>query len=299
MTTVKVGNHNLEMGSEYLVELRESTDLMGDPEAMHNRLDEEGYLFLRGFHDPDLVREARRDVLEHMAEAEMLDPEEPVEEGFIHPEFFDETFDMSSASWTHYPNLEELVQGDEIMAFFEEFLGSKPIALDKKLGRAKATGDFTGFHIDRIFMSRGTENLYTVWSPIGDCPLEQGPLLLCPGSHKHERLRETYGQMDVDRDLFEAAFSEDPYDVVETIGGPLATADFEAGDVLIFGQYLMHGSLSNQTNRFRISVDTRYQSIEEPVDGRWVGAEPIGYYNWSGSSDDNTPMSRLRKEWGL
>lgn len=103
--------------------------------------------------------------------------------------------------------------------------------------------------------------------------------------------------MDVDRDVFESMFSEDPFDVIETVGGPLATAEFEAGDALVFGQHLMHGSLSNRTDRFRISVDTRYQSIKEPVDGWWVSADPVGHYDWP--DDDETPMAELRAQWGL
>ncbi|ESP87081.1 phytanoyl-CoA dioxygenase family protein [Candidatus Halobonum tyrrellensis] len=296
MNSVSVGEHELEAGDD-LVELRDSTDLLGDPGALRTRLAADGYLYLRGFHDPDLVRAARRDVLEHLAEEGVLDPEEPVEAGVVHPDYFGGEFDMSAASWTHYPNLEELAEGERVMEFFAEFLDAKPLALDRKLGRAKATGEFTGFHVDRIFVGRGTEQLYTVWRPIGDCPLEQGPLVVCPGSHRHDRLRETYGRMDVDRDVFEAPFSEDPHDVMATVGGPLATTDFAAGDALVFGPYLLHGSLSNRTDRFRISVDTRYQSVEEPVDGRWVGADPIGHYDWP--SDDETPMADLRAEWGL
>jgi len=297
MRSVSVGDHELELGSDALVELRESTDIRDDPAALRERLAEDGYLFIRGLHDPDRVRDARADVLEHMAEEGLLDPDAPVAEGVIHPEYFGDAFDMSAASWTHYPNLTELVEGDEIMSFFDRFLDAPPLALDRKLGRAKATGRFTGFHVDRIFMGRGTDQLYTVWRPIGDCPVEMGPLLVCPGSHRHDRLRETYGQLDVDRDAVEAMFSEDPHDVIETIGGPLATADFEAGDALIFGQYLLHGSLTNQTDRFRISVDTRYQSVEDPVDGRWVGTDPIGHYEWP--HDDPTPMAEQRAEWGL
>lgn len=297
MRTVSVGDHELEMGSDDLVELRESNDVLDDPEALHERLREDGYLFVRGFHDPERVRAARADVLDHLAAEGLLDPDEPVEDGVVHPEYFGDEFDMSAASWTHYPNLAELVEGEEIMAFFERFLGEKPLALDRKLGRAKATGRFTGFHVDRIFMGRGTDRLYTVWRPIGDCPIEMGPLLVCPGSHRDDRLRETYARLDVDRDAFETMFSEDPHDVIETLGGPLATADFEAGDALIFGQYLLHGSLTNRTDRFRISVDTRYQSVEDPVDGRWVGSEPIGHYEWP--HDDPTPMAQLREEWGF
>jgi len=124
-----------------------------------------------------------------------------------------------------------------------------------------------------------------------------GPLLLCPGSHRHERIRETYGQIDVDKDLVEGIFSRDPYDVIETVGGPLVMGNLEAGDVLIFGPHLLHGSLANQTNRFRISIDTCYQSIEKPVDGRWVGTEPATNYNIT--NDNRTPIEEKRKEWGL
>ena len=297
MTTVAVGDHELEFGGEHLVPLRESTDIMDDPDALRDRLETDGYLFLKAFHDPAAVRRARTDILEHMDDAGLLDPDSPREAGTIHPEYFDDGFDMTAASWTHYPHLHDLVHGDTSMDFFASFLNDRPLAYDFKWGRAKATGGFTGFHVDRIFMGRGTDELYTVWRPIGDCPLEMGPLVICPGSHTHEELRETYAQLDVDRDVVEGMFSEDPFDVIDTVGGPLATAPFEAGDVLIFGPYLLHGSLNNETDRFRISIDTRYQSVSEPVDGRWVGQEPIGHYNWP--SPDETPMEALRAEWGL
>lgn len=77
--------------------------------------------------------------------------------------------------------------------------------------------------------------------------------------------------------------------------GPLATADFEAGDALVFPSRLLHGSLSNQTDRFRISIDNRYQSIEEPADGRWVGGDSVDYYNF-GYWDEIKPMDELCEE---
>ena len=298
MTRVTVADHELEFPSDDLVPLRDSTDLIEDETTLRERFQRDGYLFIREFHDPDLVNAARNEVLEHMSTENLLHPDKSIAEGIIHPDWFGEKFDMSAASWTHYPNLDVLISGDSIMSFFERFLGEKPLAFDRKLGRAKATSDFTGFHVDNIFMGRGTDELYTVWRPIGDCPVEMGPLLVCPESHKHQRLRETYAQMDVDREAFESFFSKDPYDVIETIGGPLATANFEAGDALIFGPYLLHGSLNNQTDRFRISVDTRYQSVEQPVDGRWVGADPIGHYQF-GQWEDPMPMEKLRKKWCL
>lgn len=300
MTTVQIGDHELQFGGDHLIELRDSSDCLDDTAELQARMEEDGYLFIRDFHDPDLVVDARDDVLSHLSEEGLLHPDEPIEAAKVHPDWSNDEFDMSGSSWTHYPNLETMIEGEEVMKFFKEFFGAKPYVLDLKRGRAKATGYFTGFHVDRIFMGRGTENLYTVWRPVGDCPVEMGPLVVCPGSHNHERLRETYGQLDVDLDRADPFFSRDAYDVMETLDCPLATANFSAGDAIIFDTYLLHGSLTNRTDRFRISVDTRYQSIEEPADPRWVGADPTGQYNldhWG--PEDLTLMSDLRAEWGL
>jgi ectoine hydroxylase-related dioxygenase (phytanoyl-CoA dioxygenase family) len=49
------------------------------------------------------------------------------------------------------------------------------------------------------------------------------------------------------------------------------------GDAMMFNMTLVHGSLDNQTDRFRISTDTRYQLSAEPIDSRWVGESPPGH----------------------
>lgn len=290
--TLSMGDHELRMGED-LRRLR-PTDAEADPERLRSRLAADGYLLLRGVHDPDLVAEARGEVVDELDREGLLDPERPREEA---PVGADRGLFLDGPSWERFPALHELVEGESIMAFFGEFLGARPFTFDYKWGRAKETGGFTGFHADRVFMGRGTDDLYTLWTPLGDVPAEMGPLLCCPGSQDHERLRETYAAMDVDRDVFEATFSSDPHDVAETLDCPLATADFEAGDALLFGPYFLHGSLSNATDRYRISVDTRYQSIEEGTDPRWVGDEPVAHYNWP--SEDETPIEELRAEWGL
>ena len=45
----------------------------------------------------------------------------------------------------------------------------------------------------------------------------------------------------------------------------------------MFNMTLVHGSLDNQTNRFRLSTDTRYQLLADPIDERWVGERPPGH----------------------
>lgn len=124
-----------------------------------------------------------------------------------------------------------------------------------------------------------------------------GPLALCLGSQRFERVKAPYGQMDVDRDNIEGDFSHDPMEMVEKFGGIWATSEFHAGDMLVFSMFMMHVSLVNPTPSYRISADTRYQRADEPVDERWVGEPCKGHYAWG-----KTPMKSMhdaRQEWGV
>ena len=80
--------------------------------------------------------------------------------------------------------------------------------------------------------------------------------------------------MDVDRDRTYGCLSHDPVEIVNTFGGQWSTTRFEAGDVILFGMFTMHASLTNVSDRWRISCDTRFQPADEPADPRWVGEKP-------------------------
>ena len=44
----------------------------------------------------------------------------------------------------------------------------------------------------------------TAWIPLGDIKAEKGTLVICPKTHNNPKfkiLRETYGHLDVDRDV--------------------------------------------------------------------------------------------------
>jgi ectoine hydroxylase-related dioxygenase (phytanoyl-CoA dioxygenase family) len=43
---------------------------------------------------------------------------------------------------------------------------------------------FTGAHVDNVYMCRGTDQLYTMWTPMGDVTTEMGTLAMCEGSHR-------------------------------------------------------------------------------------------------------------------
>jgi ectoine hydroxylase-related dioxygenase (phytanoyl-CoA dioxygenase family) len=86
-------------------------------------------------------------------------------------------------------------------------------------------------------------------------------------------------------------------EVVEKFGGQWATTNFEAGDAIFFGMYLMHSSTENRTNRYRISCDTRYQLASEPIDDRWIGDKPKGHT--AKSQDQRINIEEAREKWGI
>ena len=63
--------------------------------------------------------------------------------------------------------------------------------------------------------------------------------------------------------------------------------------------HLMHASLTNTSNRYRLSCDTRYQLASEPMDERWVGEKPKAHYAWGKPESKMIPMEEARKNWGV
>ncbi len=286
----------MELGGKHLGWLREANDLSGDRDALQARLEADGYLLIRGLHDPETVKAARRFLLNKLDENEQLDRAYPLLEG-VPSEGKRGMFMGGNKAVTHQPDFLNLVESPEIMDFCEGFFDAPVITYDYKWLRVVEPGGFTGAHYDVVYMGRGTHQLVTCWTPIGDVPLDMGPLAIFVGSHRFDVLKETYGKMDVDRDHVTDSFSNDPIELADRYGGQWQTSSFEMGDVLIFGMFTMHGSLDNTSHRFRLSTDTRYQRADEPVDERWIGEDPIAHYAWT--QGKTVPMEEMRKRWGV
>lgn len=298
---IRFAHHELPLPGERLGLLREANLLLDDPQALRERLASDGYLFIRGLHDRDQVLHARRELLERIAASGKLDPTRPVLDAGIPPDghgaFFGKTSDDEVKS---APAFQELVRSPRLLRFFSELFATPAMTYDFQWLRLVGTGDHTGAHLDNVYMGRGSARLQTVWTPIGDCPAEQGTLAIAVGSHRAPdlaRVRETYGRMDVDRDRVQGTFANDPLELSAQFGVHWATADFRAGDALVFGMFTLHASLTNTTDRFRLSCDTRYQPADEPADERWIGATPKGHYGWN--AGPQVDMATKRKEWGV
>lgn len=191
---------------------------------------------------------------------------------------------------THHPDVRAVLDGKCVHDFFDRYFDEPSLTFDYKWLRAVGHNAGTAAHYDFVYMGRGSERLHTIWTPFGKLTPEQGTLAMLVGSHNlpaFEKLRQTYGKSDVDRDKTAGHFTTDLLKISETYGGQWQTTTFEPGDVILFGMHAMHASTTNTTNRWRISCDTRFQPAADPVDERWIGDKPIGH----------SPMSDTPKPW--
>ena len=293
---IRFGYRTLEYPGADIGELRDSNALLGDVSALKARMAEDGFLLLRGLLDRDTVLQARETVLTHMREHQALTPDTPLLEGVM-PKGGRGVPMMSRKGIVQHPDVLAVLENARLFDFFERYFGEPALTYPFKWLRGVGNEDYTGAHMDYVYMGRGSENLHTVWIPFGDIPVTQGTLAMCTGSNHlpgFERIRQTYGRMDVDRDGVEGWFSKDPMEIAEKFGGQWQTSEFYAGDVMIFGMHTMHASTTNLTNRYRLSCDVRYQPVSDPVDERWK-KDGIGHT----PSPTPRPMEDVRAEWGV
>lgn len=266
--------------------LRTSMDVIDDAEALRGRMRDDGYLYLPGYLDRAEVLDVRRVLTDRLAAAGCLDETYPSLESIARPDHA--AYFMPELAHDN-PALMTLLYAGRMMAFYERLLGGSVRHFDYTWMRAVGPGGGTAPHCDIVYMGRGTTNLYTAWTPLGDVGLDVGGLMILENSHKNERLRENYGRRDVDtyctnhndmRSTGSSGFGAltfDPIRLRERLGGRWLSAEFRAGDLLTFSMYTVHASLDNHSNQIRLSSDTRYQLASEPADERWIGERPMGH----------------------
>lgn len=264
----------LDPSEEKLGSLRESNDLLGNPEAQRDRMSEEGYLLFRGLLEAEGVMEARREILLKFAVAGEIDSinHDVLDAIQQQPSFLHEVnlvaLSESIRSGLAYSNV---VKSPELLAFYSAFLGGETTTFDFRWPRFVRPGEGTGLHADIVYIGRGTRNVWSSWIPIGDVRREEGSLLILEQSHRSSKLA-SYWEKDADRDQL-GWLSTDPLRLQDSLGGRWLTTDFHAGDVICFSPLLVHGSLDNRSpaRRCRLSSDTRYQLASDALDDRWNG----------------------------
>ncbi len=283
-------------GDQLSDELRDSAALVGDGPALQTRLAADGYLLLRGFHPAIEVEAARAAILEHLARHGALADDTRPLSARCPPEPSPPNMKGQRAI-THQAAVAEILEGGRVRSLFESVFADTVRTLDYKWLRATPPGEFTGVHADSVYMGRGSPALLTCWVPFGDVPPELGPIALCLGSDRdgaYEPIRESYGRSDADRDRYGGWLTLDPLEISERFGGRWSTTSFGAGDVLVFGMQMLHASLVNATDEYRLSCDARFQPARDPADARWVGEQAR---EAKSSAGPHVATSAMRRAW--
>jgi ectoine hydroxylase-related dioxygenase (phytanoyl-CoA dioxygenase family) len=253
----------------------------GDPRDVSEAVKCDGYALLRGVLPRDEVLAARSEILRRLASVGEI--AEPIESArATGTSRRRELAPDPNAFWrsvSETPTLRRVSHGGELAQVFATLFGEPAVPFDFLWLRTMPSGRASPLHFDHVYMNRGSSNVLTTWIPLGDAPLEAGPILVVENSHRFDDLIARYRGRDVDRDGLPGSFPEDAIELAASRGARLLSTDFRAGDVLVFDMFTLHGSADNRLTggEIRLSCDVRWQPASDARDDRWFGSPPPGH----------------------
>jgi len=265
--------------AEMLGQMADSTRLRDDPAALRQKLSEDGYLFLRGVVDPAIIAAARSEILGRLQAVGEIEPgEDGVFTGRSDRRALEPDLGQFWRSVSEGPRFRAASHGEAVNRVIAAVAGEPVRAQDYAFLRVGTPGCATALHFDYPFFTRAHDQVWTVWLPIGATPIERGPIVVVEGSHRFTDLVEGLDGFDVMKTDRKASVSMDHVGFARSRGARLLTADFQPGDLALFGMYTLHGSLDHHdaSRRVRISCDVRWQPARLPIDERYFGPNPVG-----------------------
>ena len=246
-----------------------------------DKLEEDGYLFIPNAIDVSEIKTARNDIFKKLNEVDEL--EDPYNEGiFSGKSIRDKIHSDRGVFWESISSgksLRNITNGKNLEAIFSKIFEEPAIGFDFIFLRAVAGGKFTHMHCDSGFFTRSTKKVLTCWLVFTEITLDKGPLFVVEGSHKFDDIKKQFLDFDVaihkDR---KATIDVHPVQFAKERNTKLLTADFNPGDVLIFGMQTVHGTFENHAKdkKIRLTCDIRFQPKSEPKDPRYFGLKPGG-----------------------
>lgn len=268
-------------GEVLAADMNDSTALyeQRDWHSLRSRLQQDGYLVLRGILPACDVLKARTFLLEklHEAKPHCFAPGVPCSEARA-AEGAGSLGLLARQDLAAAPPVAAVLEAAPLFSLMRSLLQSQDVVTSGyKWLRAVGHAEFTGLHTDRVFLGRGTPRLLTAWMPLGALPPEQGSLLVAAGSHRlpeFATLRAGYGQSQVGKDGTRSGWLTDNGASLAGQVGAAAVdwrvANCMPGDVVVLGLDVLHMSASNESSPpcIRLSCDTRWQPADEQRDPR-------------------------------
>ena len=275
----------------------DSTPLLNDPQALRQRAREDGCLFFKGLLPAADLLDVRRQIL-HIGQqhgwlkesADLLDG--MACEGLSVIESGDPRWKDFYCDVLKLRDFHALALHSAITDMLATLFGEKALPHSRNICRVifpQTQTHSTPPHQDHFYIG-GSDETWTAWIPLGDCPVELGSLAVARGTH-------TRCMMDVHEAQGAGGRAVDIDENSEWFGG-----DFACGDVLVLHSLAVHQGRDNQTSdRLRLSVDYRYQPLSHPVREDsllphmgWLSWEEV-YASWA--ADD--PVRYYWQDWDL
>jgi hypothetical protein len=245
-------------------ELRASNELLGNPPALREAIEVEGYVLLRDVLDVDLINHVKHGVMAWFEAQQVIKfvDDEPLYTGADASQLGEnppQLYDTKLWEW--------LALRPESRLFFQQVFGDRgrilPIGQYQFPWPGKP-GVSSRIHQDGPF-TPGLD-FFTFWVPLMVIDEQVGGLAIVPTAYSRGSLH--------------IGLHQNPTSVYlppETFGAQdWHRADYCPGDVLIFGPFTPHCSIPNESDRLRLSVDIRVQSVsaKPPITGVVIAADP-------------------------
>ena len=248
--------------SDTMQPFRVSNDALADAGELRRRMDDEGYLFIRGLQDPVALADLRLQMLAVMRQGGWIEEGTDLALGIADltsrcaegdPEYHEVYHQVYKLEALHRAG-----HAPEVVDLLQRFLGEPVLPHPQKIARLwfpQYTDHTTPVHQDYVHF-QGTFDTYTCWTPLSACPIALGGLALVPRSHKIDRVMPHHFSLGAGSLALDA----------DGLGGDWFTTDYELGDCLIFHSLTVHQALPNTTpDRLRVSLDNRYSALSQPI----------------------------------
>ena len=267
------------------------------------RLNTDGYLCLRQLIPQSEILNARKIFYEYLNNQEIFTDDSTIEE----PKSENGScFFGGKKEITHHPEFIKILEHPNSFDFFAKLFEEPARTYDYKWVRSVGKNNYgTEAHMDVVYMGRGSKNLLTMWIPVGKVTINNGPMVVLEKSHNHpnlKKIRDTYGRMDVDKDLIKGGWFTNNYSELSRLTKTKwLVGDYDPGDVLIVNIYTFHGSLRNNSDKVRFTCDVRFQPESDSIDNRWIGENPIAHRDWwkGDKEGKNIEIEKARESWGV
>ena len=280
------------------------TDLIEDRARLLEHAHQNGYLFFPGLLPTEPLLELRRQVLRVADQHELLAPDTDPDDGIRRKGVFICEQDRSETFINFYVDVQKLrlfhalPHHECIVHVLEVLFGASVFIHPRHICHAIFPGEHqytTPPHQD-FSPVRGSQETWTVWTPLGDCDAELGGLAIARGSNRRGLLEDGGVRS---WELIKNS--------TEWVSNP-----FKCGDVVMFHSLTIHRGRDNMTeDRIRLATSARYQSVDEPVDedaltvhlgcakwdevySEWETDDPLKYY-WNTIDMDVQPAYHRHK----